>query len=110
MKVGIALKKGVQSAVTTTASTLLAVHPDSIYSRNMNKTLQVRDVPEATHNKLRSRAGASGKSLSQYVLELLNRSASTPTVEEVLDQASKRPINVSEPSVVDAIRSRRDLE
>ena len=41
----------------------------------MGKTIQVRDVPEEIHAELRSRAAAAGTSLSDYLLEELQRVA-----------------------------------
>jgi plasmid stability protein len=48
------------------------------------KNLQVRNVPEHTHAVLRRRAARAGMSLQEYLLSMLNDTASRPTVEEVL--------------------------
>jgi plasmid stability protein len=45
--------------------------------------LQVRDVPADVHRILKARAAAAGQSLSDYVLKELERSAATPTLEEL---------------------------
>ena len=74
----------------------------------MTKTLQIREVPKETHAKLSARAAANGQSLSQYLLDLLNVVTSRPTIEEALANAEKRPINLSNEAVVDAVRSGRD--
>jgi len=54
------------------------------------KTIQVRNVPEETHAVLRRRAAEAGMSLQEYLLSLLQESASRPTVEEVLSRAGRR--------------------
>lgn len=54
------------------------------------KNLQIRNVPERTHAVLRRRAADAGQSLQEYLLDLLQRTASSPTVEEVLTRAGGR--------------------
>ncbi|CAN5563634.1 hypothetical protein BH20ACT18_BH20ACT18_06030 [soil metagenome] len=74
----------------------------------MGVTLQIRDVPEDVHQKLKKRAEVSGKSLSQYVREMLERNASRPTTEEFLARlATREPVKLSEPSEV-LVRKLRD--
>jgi plasmid stability protein len=53
-------------------------------------TLQIRDVPEDVHRTLKARAAASGRSLSEYTLEILAREARHPTLEELLDRVRAR--------------------
>jgi plasmid stability protein len=74
----------------------------------MTKMIQVRDVPDRTHRVLRSRAAASGMSLSQYLLAELNRIAARPPISEVLDRAGSRGLEVRDADVVAAVRSGRD--
>ena len=45
--------------------------------------IQIRNVPEDVHRKLKSRAAAAGTSLSEYVLREVTRVARTPTPEEL---------------------------
>jgi len=47
-------------------------------------SLQVRNVPEGVTRALKARAADEGKSLSEFVLELLLREASRPTRTEAL--------------------------
>jgi antitoxin FitA len=73
------------------------------------KNLQIRNVPDKTHSVLRKRAAAAGMSLQEYLLGIVNESASRPTVEEVLKRAAKR--SRAEFGLRDAvvdIRSERD--
>lgn len=53
-------------------------------------TLQVRDVPPEVHRALKARAAASGRSLSEYTLEVLKRETARPTVEEMVEHLSRR--------------------
>ncbi len=54
------------------------------------KNIQIRNVPDRTHAILRRRAAAAGMSLQEYLLGMVNDTASRPTVEEVLRRAAKR--------------------
>lgn len=53
-------------------------------------TLQVRDVPQDVHRTLKARAASSGRSLSEYVLGILEREARHPTLDELLDRVRAR--------------------
>jgi len=56
----------------------------------MSKMVQVRNVPEALHRKLKARAAVAGQSLSDYLLTELERMASRPTREEMLTRLHSR--------------------
>lgn len=72
-------------------------------------SIQVKDVPEDVHSILRRRAGASGRSLQEYLLARLVDEARTPTLEEVLERIEHR--TGGRVSVKDAVRAvRRDRE
>ncbi|MFT4034725.1 MAG: hypothetical protein QM679_04010 [Patulibacter sp.] len=53
-------------------------------------SVQIKDVPDATHRVLKMRAAASHQSLQEYLLERLIDEASRPTVDEVLTRAGGR--------------------
>lgn len=69
--------------------------------------VQIRNVPEDTRRVLKSRAASEGRSLNDYLLELLVEKASRPTVAEVLERAASRA-EKSTKSSVDIIRRDRD--
>jgi antitoxin FitA len=71
------------------------------------KTIQVRNVPDATHAELRVRAAKAGMSLSDYVLAELERTAARPPIAEVLERARNRSGGVSRQGAVDIIREMR---
>lgn len=56
----------------------------------MRSLLQIRDVPDASRRELKARAAAKGQSLNAYLLELIEREVSRPTVAEVLARAAGR--------------------
>jgi len=49
----------------------------------MSKMIQLRNVPDDLHRVLKSRAALSGKSLSDYLIEEIQRHAEYPTVDEL---------------------------
>jgi antitoxin FitA len=52
--------------------------------------IQIRDVPDDVHRKLKARAAAEGRSLSDYVLVEIKRIARTPTPEELDERIRAR--------------------
>jgi plasmid stability protein len=74
----------------------------------MPVALQIRNVPDDLHRKLKERAARAGMSLSEYLLSEVRQSAEQLTIEEMLDRLrSRTPVNLSE-SPADAIRAERD--
>ncbi len=75
---------------------------------SMGVLIQIRDVPEDVHRKLKARAAASGTSLTEYVRTLLAREVARPTPEELSDRIRARgSVRLSEPSEV-TVRRLRD--
>ena len=66
-------------------------------------SMQIKDVPEATHAVLRQRAAAAHQSLQEYLRSRLIAEASQPTLEEVLDRAGGR--SGGSVSLVDAVKT-----
>ena len=52
----------------------------------MSKMIQLRNVPDALHRKLKARAAMAGLSLSDYLLAEIKEIASRPTTEEVRER------------------------
>lgn len=74
----------------------------------MSKMIQIRNVPESLHGRLKSCAALQGKSLSDYLLGELQRMASLPTIEELAERiASRAPVN-PKISPTKVIRMERD--
>lgn len=73
----------------------------------MAKVIQVRNVPDDVHAELRRRADDAGRSLSDYVLDELERVASRSTNAEVLVRAALRTGGATHRQVVEAVRSGR---
>ena len=56
----------------------------------MSKMIQLRNVPDALHRILKSRAALAGKSLSDYLIAEMQRHAEYPTVEELRQRLHTR--------------------
>ena len=70
--------------------------------------VQIRNVPDDLHRRLKSRAATAGMSLSDYLLRELDELASEPTPEEIRARlAALTPIEPRE-SPADIIRAERD--
>jgi plasmid stability protein len=51
---------------------------------HMSKMIQIRNVPDAIHQKIKVRAAQSGMTLSDYLLAEVERMAALPTRDEML--------------------------
>ena len=78
----------------------------------MGSLLQIRDVPDESRRELKSRAAAQGQSLNAFLLELIDREVSRPTVAEVLGRAARRSerATVSAQEVLATARADRDRD
>lgn len=62
---------------------------------DMPKMIQIRNVPDDVHRKLKVRAAASGLTLSDFLLRELGPLADRPTMEELRARiASRTPIHL----------------
>ncbi len=69
----------------------------------MHKMIQIRNVPEPLHRKLKARAAMAGMSLSAYLLEQITVQASVPTPQELTARIERlKPVTPRE-SVVEAL-------
>lgn len=75
----------------------------------MNRMIQIRNVPERLHRKLKMRAAQAGMSLTDYLLAEIRRVAERPTPEEMrarlLEQ--RTPVEPRE-AIVAAVRTERE--
>lgn len=56
----------------------------------MSKMIQLRNVPDALHRKLKARAAMAGMSLSDYLLNEIREIADRPTLLEFQERLRKR--------------------
>jgi len=74
----------------------------------MSKMVQIRNVPDALHRKLKARAAIEGVSLSDLLLAEIRRLAERPSMEEIRQRIAQRsPVRLSL-SAAEAVRQERD--
>ena len=69
--------------------------------------VQVRDVPDDVHRKLKSRAALAGQSLNDFLLERISELARVPTVPELAERIRRREPYTG-PSSATLIREERE--
>lgn len=74
----------------------------------MSVMVQIRNVPEELHRRLKARAALAGMSLSDYLLNEVRRSADQPTLEEMRARLAARSAVAAPMSAEDAVRAERD--
>jgi antitoxin FitA len=83
--------------------------PMACYCHAMS-AIQVKNVPDELHERLRSRARAEGRSMSDYVLYVLERDLALPTTREWLEQLKRsEPVtSVSREDILVALHEGRE--
>ena len=76
----------------------------------MPSMIQIRNVPDALHRRLKSRAALESMSLSDYLLAELRRVAERPTLGELRERLERRPAVALSVSPEQAVRAERDAE
>jgi len=74
----------------------------------MSTMIQIRNVPDALHRKIKSRAALAGMSLSDYLLGEIRQLAERPTVDELRARLQRYPEVDPTPAPVEAVRAERD--
>lgn len=74
----------------------------------MSKMIQIRNVPEEVHRKLKARAALEGLSMSAYILREIERTLRRPTRAELIERIRALPETELEPSAAEIIRQERD--
>ena len=74
----------------------------------MSRMVQIRNVPDALHRKLKARALDSGQTLSDYLLTELERLAVRPTRQEMLARLHSRKRVTLRTSAAVVIRDERE--
>jgi antitoxin FitA len=78
------------------------------HASHMSKLVQIRNVPDALHRKLKARAADSGQTLSDYLLAEIERLSSRPTRHDMLARLhSRRSVTLKTPAAT-IIRQERE--
>jgi plasmid stability protein len=76
----------------------------------MTVMIQIRNVPDALHRRLKSRAALAGMSLSDYLLSEIRQVAGQPTFDELRARLEQRPGVTPRLSPAEAVRAERDRQ
>ena len=74
----------------------------------MSTMIQIRNVPDAVHRRLKSRAALAGMSLSDYLLSEIRLVAEQPTLAEMRARLQSRSEVHLSIDTADAVRAERD--
>jgi plasmid stability protein len=74
----------------------------------MGTMIQIRNVPDALHRQLKSRAALVGMSLSDYLLSEIRHVAERPTLEELRARLQTRTQTTLPVPPADVLRAERD--
>jgi plasmid stability protein len=70
--------------------------------------IQIRNVPDALHRRLKSRAALASMSLSDYLLNEIRQAAERPTLDELRARLASRSEVALSVTPAEAVRSERD--
>ncbi|MCI0443904.1 hypothetical protein L0244_23490 [bacterium] len=74
----------------------------------MSIMIQIRNVPDSLHRRLKAKAAMAGMSLSDYLLAEIRTAAEKPTEEELRERLSRRSAVNPSLSPANAVRQERD--
>jgi antitoxin FitA len=76
----------------------------------MPSMIQIRNVPDPLHRRLKSRAALAGMSLSDYLLGQIREVAEKPTLEELRARLQRRTAVTPSVTPAQAVRAERDRQ
>ena len=74
---------------------------------DMSTMIQIRNVPDGLHRRLKARAAMAGMSLSDYLLSEIRAVAERPTMEEMRERLARRRTVALPESTGDVVREMR---
>ena len=72
--------------------------------------IQIRNVPDELHRKLKVRAAEQGLTLSDYLLRMAEREADRPTIAELTERIRRQGRVRFGVSTADVVRQLRDAD
>jgi plasmid stability protein len=70
--------------------------------------IQIRNVPDELHRRIKSRAALSGMSLSDFLLDEIRRIAERPTLDELRARLARYEEVIPTIAPAEAVRAERD--
>ena len=77
------------------------------HTLDMKMMIQIRNVPEPLHRRLKARAAIEGVSMSHYVLRAIERALARPSRQELLEAIRSQPEARLDPPPADVLREER---
>jgi plasmid stability protein len=74
----------------------------------MSAMIQICNVPDSLHRRIKSRAALAGMSLSDYLLQQIREVTERPTIEELRARLARRSAVTLSADTADAVRAERD--
>ena len=74
----------------------------------MTVMVQIRNMPDTLHRRLKARAALAGMSLSDYLLGELRQVAERPTIDELRERLHSRGETAPSMPPAQAVRAERD--
>ena len=74
----------------------------------MHAMIQIRNVPEALHRRLKARAAMEGMSMSRYILREMEKALERPSRRELLEAIRSQPELELNPSPAEVLRQERE--
>ncbi len=74
----------------------------------MTTMVQIRNVPDSLHRRLKSRAALAGMSLSDYLLNEIRQAAERPTLDELRTRLERRAGMTPSVAPAQLVRDERD--
>ena len=78
------------------------------YTEHMSKMIQIRNVPDSIHRRVKARAALAGMSLSDYLIGEIREILEKPTPEELRARLASQSRVKLESSIVAILREARD--
>jgi antitoxin FitA len=79
-----------------------------LHVMRMNKHIQIRNVPQSLHRKLKMRAASQDMTLTDYLLHVIKREAETLSNAEIAARARKLPAIGKNIDIAAWVREDRD--
>ncbi len=73
----------------------------------MSKMIQIRNVPDTIHRRVKARAALAGMSLSDYLLREIRESLEKPTPTELRERLASQSRVKLKSSIVEILREER---
>ena len=74
----------------------------------MHTMIQIRNVPEALHRRLKARAAIEGLSMSRYILREMEKALQRPSRTELLEAIRSQPEPDLNPPPAEILRQERE--